>query len=197
MPNKGGFSWKRALGVSRAKQQFARKTGIPLTKSGRQRKIGKALTGGGCLLPTVLLVLLALGIIVSTVTAQPSYNIYLPLVLKAESAPTPVPLTGENLQCNKIGNTEICATISEMTPNKNSSLTVRGRLLIDGKPQANIQMLTTWRFKTVTNYCNTGITNNDGIAYCQDSIGGASSGYQVNIDVSIGGHSITTWFTTN
>jgi len=62
MPNRGGFSWKRALGVTRAKQQFSRKTGIPLTKAGRQRKIGKILTGGGCLLPTVYLVLLALGI---------------------------------------------------------------------------------------------------------------------------------------
>ena len=26
------FSWKRALGITRAKQNFARKTGIPTTK---------------------------------------------------------------------------------------------------------------------------------------------------------------------
>ncbi len=36
------FSWKRALGITAAKQKFARKTGIPTTKSGLQRKIGKA-----------------------------------------------------------------------------------------------------------------------------------------------------------
>ncbi len=36
------FSWKRALGVTQAKQQFARKTGIPTTKAGLERKIGKA-----------------------------------------------------------------------------------------------------------------------------------------------------------
>lgn len=71
MPNRGGFSWKRALGVTRAKQQFERKTGIPLTKSGRQRKIGKALTGGGCVLPTVFLVLLALGIMESLTASIP------------------------------------------------------------------------------------------------------------------------------
>ncbi len=45
------FSWKRALGVTRAKQSFARMTGIPTSRSGRQRKIGslieKAFTGGG------------------------------------------------------------------------------------------------------------------------------------------------------
>lgn len=32
------FSWKRALGITRMKQKIARKTGIPTTKQGRQRK---------------------------------------------------------------------------------------------------------------------------------------------------------------
>ena len=36
------FSWKRALGITQAKQKFARKTGIPTTKSGLERKEGKA-----------------------------------------------------------------------------------------------------------------------------------------------------------
>ena len=34
------FSWKRALGISQAKQKIARETGIPLTKNGLERKIG-------------------------------------------------------------------------------------------------------------------------------------------------------------
>ena len=34
------FSWKRVLGVTQAKQQLARRTGIPMTKSGLERKIG-------------------------------------------------------------------------------------------------------------------------------------------------------------
>jgi len=33
------FSWKRALGISSAKQKFARQTGIPTTKSGLERKV--------------------------------------------------------------------------------------------------------------------------------------------------------------
>lgn len=37
------FSWKRALGVTSAKQTFARKTGIPTSKSGVERKIGSLL----------------------------------------------------------------------------------------------------------------------------------------------------------
>jgi len=45
MANKYGFSfsWKRALGVTAAKQKFARQTGIPTTKSGIERKIGNPL----------------------------------------------------------------------------------------------------------------------------------------------------------
>lgn len=35
------FSWKRALGITQAKQKTARQTGIPTTKSGIERKIGK------------------------------------------------------------------------------------------------------------------------------------------------------------
>lgn len=37
------FSWKRALGITQVRQNFARKTGIPTTKSGLERKIGKAI----------------------------------------------------------------------------------------------------------------------------------------------------------
>lgn len=35
------FSWKRALGISAAKGKISRKIGIPLTKSGRERKLGR------------------------------------------------------------------------------------------------------------------------------------------------------------
>ena len=43
------FSWKRALGVSAAKGRISRATGIPLTKSGRQRKLGRLVgKGSGC-----------------------------------------------------------------------------------------------------------------------------------------------------
>lgn len=48
--NKGGFSWKRLMGITRAKQKVSKKTGIPLTKGGRQRKLGKVMSGGGCVI---------------------------------------------------------------------------------------------------------------------------------------------------
>lgn len=37
------FSWKRALGITKVKQQIARETGIPTTKQGLERKVGAAL----------------------------------------------------------------------------------------------------------------------------------------------------------
>lgn len=37
------FSWKRALGISQAKQKIARETGIPMSKSGLERKIGSTI----------------------------------------------------------------------------------------------------------------------------------------------------------
>ena len=37
------FSWKRALGISSAKQRFARQTGIPTSQSGLERKVGRGI----------------------------------------------------------------------------------------------------------------------------------------------------------
>jgi hypothetical protein len=37
------FSWKRALGISGARQSFARRTGVPTTRQGLERKIGASL----------------------------------------------------------------------------------------------------------------------------------------------------------
>ena len=54
--NRGGFSWKRFLGISQAKARISRKIGIPLTRTGRQRKIGAAM---GCLIPFLVLTLMA------------------------------------------------------------------------------------------------------------------------------------------
>ena len=37
------FSWKRALGIADLKRHVAKETGIPLTKSGWERKIGSTI----------------------------------------------------------------------------------------------------------------------------------------------------------
>ena len=48
------FSWKRAIGLSAAKGKLSRRLGIPLSRSGRQQKIGRAV---GCLVPLLVFVL--------------------------------------------------------------------------------------------------------------------------------------------
>ena len=40
------FSWKRAIGITQAKQKLACATGIPMTKQGLERKIGNAILKG-------------------------------------------------------------------------------------------------------------------------------------------------------
>ncbi len=63
MGRKFGFSWswKRALGISAARGRFARLTGIPTTRSGMERKIGRTATCGCCLGPLVALLLAGVG----------------------------------------------------------------------------------------------------------------------------------------
>jgi len=46
------FSWKRATGLSSAKAKLSRELGVPLTRSGRQRKAGKAM---GCCVPAAFI----------------------------------------------------------------------------------------------------------------------------------------------
>lgn len=36
------FSWKRALGITKVKQNISRATGVPMSKSGMERKIGNS-----------------------------------------------------------------------------------------------------------------------------------------------------------
>lgn len=55
----GGFSWKRAVGISKAKSKISKGLGVPLTKGGRQRKLGKAV-GGCCVVMIIALTGLAL-----------------------------------------------------------------------------------------------------------------------------------------
>ena len=46
------FSWRRAIGLSALKGRISRAIGIPLTREGRQRKLGALL---GCCVPLTIL----------------------------------------------------------------------------------------------------------------------------------------------
>ncbi|MDZ7620504.1 MAG: hypothetical protein U1E05_26170 [Patescibacteria group bacterium] len=58
------FSWKRAIGISAAKGRISRKIGVPLTRSGRQRKAGRML---GCCIPFAILLASLTGLVTSII----------------------------------------------------------------------------------------------------------------------------------
>jgi hypothetical protein len=108
--------------------------------------------------------------------------------------PTTQPPAGDNVVCQTFGSQQLCAWVSNGTPPRFSQVTVFGRLYQNGSPVAGQQMFTTWNYATTTPTCDTGVTGANGIASCTRSIGGATAGFQVNVDVEISGHEVTTWF---
>lgn len=68
MPKKR-FSWKRATRITKIKRDFARKTGIPTTRSGRKRKVKRILkrtaTGGGCIFTILIGMVIIIMIIIT------------------------------------------------------------------------------------------------------------------------------------
>ncbi len=68
--NRGGFSWKRAVGISAAKARLSRRIGIPVTRSGRQRKLGRMVSGGGCLVVLIAVVIIPVVVAVTVLLAR-------------------------------------------------------------------------------------------------------------------------------
>ena len=119
------------------------------------------------------------------------YQIFIPLVMRA---PTPRPMPGVNVVCTTVGEAEICGSVAKDRPARRSVQTVYGRLTVNGAGQGGLTMNTTWHYKTTVAHCS-GTTGSDGVAQCGRNIGGATPGYRVNVDVEIGGYTVTTWFT--
>jgi hypothetical protein len=110
--------------------------------------------------------------------------------------PTPLPPPiGDNVVCESIGGAEICAWVSNGEPPQNSRVTVYGRLQIDGVPQVDMPMITKWHYESGPKLGEPPKTDIRGTASCERSIGPATVGYQVNVDVEIGNYKVTTWFT--
>jgi len=59
-----GFSWKRAVGITSAKQKFARYTGIPTTKQGRRNKLRRMTGCGGCLIQVIGIIAFVVGVLI-------------------------------------------------------------------------------------------------------------------------------------
>jgi competence protein ComEC len=130
---------------------------------------------------------------VSTFTQTPTPT-RTPTSTPTSTPTTPPPPVGDNVVCKRSGAAQICGWVSDGSPSQYTTVTVYGRLLINNIGQPNLTMNTTWHYKTTTSYCS-GTTDSSGVASCSRYISGASVGYRVNVDVSIGGYTATTWFT--
>lgn len=66
MGKKLGFSWswRRATGYSAAKGRLSRALGVPLTRAGRQRKLGALL---GCCVPVAIMLMTS--VVAATISA--------------------------------------------------------------------------------------------------------------------------------
>lgn len=96
--------------------------------------------------------------------------------------PTPIPATSAPVPA--VPDCEITAWVNDDAPAQRQHVQVYGRLICDGQPVVGAPMYVSWHYKSTTQSCS-GTTDNDGTAVCERSIGGASSGYYVRLDVSI------------
>jgi hypothetical protein len=134
-----------------------------------------------------------------------SLQVFLPVVRNGKKktpqpTPTPVPtprsqpMPGQNVHCSVTGNVAVCASVSNAHPAQYSNVTVYGRLVIGGAPVQAQVMTSTWHYKSTTSYCS-GVTDAAGLANCERFISRATVGYEVMIDVTLNGYSVTTSFT--
>jgi|GEM_PF-2646784 len=79
---------------------------------------------------------------------------------------------------------EITAWVNDENPARRQHVYVYGKLICNDQPAVGATMHVVWNYKSTTETCD-GTTDATGIAVCERSIGGASKGYKVRLDVSI------------
>lgn len=75
------------------------------------------------------------------------------------------------------------ARVDNEAPVKNSTVTVTGVLTCPGGSPSGAAMSAAWKFKSTTSSCE-GVADGAGVATCSRSIGGATSGFRVEIAVT-------------
>jgi hypothetical protein len=106
------FSWKRAIGISSAKGKTSRKTGIPLTQQGRQRKIGRAV---GCCIPIAIIIVI-LGIVSAVVLCSCSPPTSPPPIIPSNIQTTPNSNIPSNATTNSNSNNAPSKTTTNASP---------------------------------------------------------------------------------
>lgn len=89
----------------------------------------------------------------------------------------------------------ITASVNDETPAQRQHVYVSGTLLCGEQPIAGAPMHVVWHYKSTNETCD-GVTDASGIAVCERSIGGASKGYYVRLDLTITHNGQTYYATT-
>ena len=116
----------------------------------------------------------------------------------ATPLPTPIWPGGANVYCRQFNAVQVCAWVSNGSPARYTNVTVYGRLVVGSTPIGGAGVHTIWHYRTTTptEDCTTG---GDGVGHCTRNIGGAGSGYRVDVDVQIRYdgqvYAADTWFT--
>lgn len=132
------------------------------------------------------------------------YVMYFPISVSGHPpTPTPTatptalpapPMPGYNSECRAYGTAIVCASISEPFPALNSTVTVYGRLLVNGLAQQGRLMSSHWYMTRVTAWC-TGLTNAGGAAQCDRVLRQTDANVLVTVEVNIIGYVASTHFT--
>jgi len=74
--------------------------------------------------------------------------------------------------------------VNDETPAQRQHVYVYGTLLCSEQPIVGAPMHVVWHYKSTTETCD-GVTDASGTAVCERSIGGASKGHYVRLDLTI------------
>jgi hypothetical protein len=78
----------------------------------------------------------------------------------------------------------ITAWVNDEAPAQRQHVYVYGALHCNEQPVVGAPMHVVWHYKSTTETCD-GVTDGSGTAVCERSIGGASKGYRVRLDITI------------
>lgn len=150
--------------------------------------------------------IIALGAFSMVLIGGPVYFPFVTGSWEATSTPTVTPTPrstppwpgGVHVNCRQFNAVQVCAWVSNGAPSRYTNVTVYGRLVVGSTPISGAGVHTIWHYRstTPTQDCTTG---GDGVGSCTRNIGGASSGYRVDVDVQIRYdgqvYAADTWFT--
>lgn len=107
-----------------------------------------------------------------------------PIATSSSTTSVPSPTVAPQPTSPPSASCVITAWVNDETPAQRQHVSVYGTLLCGEQPIVGAPMHVVWHYKSTTATCD-GVTDASGTATCERSIGGASTGYYVRLDLTI------------